>query len=72
MRKRIVILLAAIVLILALGIQVGLSKGKEEAALDTSKIMRKLNEVLANQAEMFKQFDEIKQELVVIKVRASR
>ena len=72
MNRKGVIILVATVLIFALGIQAGLSKEKEESALDTNRVIRKLDEVLANQAEILKQFEEIKQELGVIKVRATR
>ncbi len=66
--------LIATVLIFALGIQAGFSKDNEKgkAESDTSEIAQRLDEVLANQAEILKQFDEIKQELAIIKVRASR
>ena len=72
MNRKGVIILVATVLIFALGIQAGLSKEKEKTALDTDRVIRKLDEVLANQAEILKQFEEIKQELQVIKVRATR
>jgi len=72
MRRKIVFVLVALALISALGTQVVLSKEKQAPALDTSKIVRKLDEVLANQAEILKKFEEIKQELAIIKVRASR
>ena len=70
MYGRIVIVLVATVLIFALGIQMGL--GKEESALDKSEIMRKLDKILVNQAEILKEFAEVKQELAIIKIRASR
>lgn len=72
MKGKIVFVLVAALLILALGTELGLSKEKETAVSDSAKIMRKLNEVLANQAEILKQFDEVKQELAVIKIRATR
>ena len=72
MKGKIVFVLIAALLILALGTQVGVSKEEDAAGLDTAKIMRKLNEILANQAEILKQFGEVKQELAVIKIRATR
>jgi len=71
-KKKVMLILIAALLISALGTQVGLSKEKEAAAIDTAEIMHKLNEILANQAEALEQFAEIKQELAIIKVRASR
>jgi len=71
-KGKIVFVLVAVLLIFALGTELGLSKEKETAASDSAKIMRKLSEVLANQAEILKQFDEVKQELAVIKIRATR
>ena len=72
MHRKIIFVLVALALISALGTQVVFSKEKQAPALDTSKIVRKLDEVLANQAEILKKFEEIKQELAIIKVRASR
>lgn len=72
MHKKSFVALVAITLILVLGAQTGFSREKEEATADTDKIMHKLDEVLANQNEILAQFDQIKQELEVIKVRASR
>ena len=79
MKGKIAFLLVATVLIFALGIQMGESREKKEATLDTTKVMRKLDEVLANQAKIFRQFAEIKQEfaeirheLTIIKIRASK
>ena len=73
MEKKVIFVLIATVLIFALGTQTGFSKDneKEKAESDTTGIVQKLDEVLANQAEILKQFDEIKQELAIIKVRAS-
>ena len=67
MRAKVFLVLLAAILIFALGIQ--LSFCAEE---DTAKIISKLDEVLANQAEILKQFDGIKQELAIIKIRATR
>lgn len=72
MKGKVPIILVAAALILVLGLQIGFCQEKEEARLDAGTIIRKLNEVLANQAEILKQFEEIKQELAIIKVRASR
>ncbi len=72
MHRKIIFVLVALALISALGTQVVLSKEKQAPALDTSKIVRKLDEALSNQAEILKKFEEIKQELAIIKVRASR
>ena len=70
MYGKILTVLVATTLIFILGIQVGLSK--EESALDTSETMRKLDKILLNQTEILKQFEEVRQELVIIKIRASR
>ncbi|MBL7092053.1 MAG: hypothetical protein ISS24_01465 [Candidatus Omnitrophica bacterium] len=72
MKGKIVFVLIAAVLIFTLGTQLGLSKEKETAVSDSAGIMRRLDEVLANQAEILKQFGEVKQELAVIKIRATR
>lgn len=71
-KGKIVFVLVAALLILAVGIQVGVSKEEDVSGLDSARIMRKLSEILANQAEILKQFDEVKQELAVIKIRATR
>ncbi|MCQ9208644.1 MAG: hypothetical protein NG712_04620 [Omnitrophica bacterium] len=71
MKKKTVLILAATLLILALGMQTGFSQ-EQEIELDARKIMHKLDEVLANQAEILEQFEEIRQELAIIRVRASR
>lgn len=72
MRGKIIFVLVAIVLIFALGMPTGFSREKEKATLDSTAIIAKLDEVLANQVEILAEFDEIKQELRIIKVRASR
>jgi uncharacterized membrane protein len=72
MRGKIIFVLVAIVLIFALGMSTGFSQEKEKATLDSTAIIAKLDEVLANQVEILAEFDEIKQELRIIKVRASR
>jgi hypothetical protein len=64
--------LVIIILTIALGSRVGLGKDKEEPQLDPAQILQRLEEVLTNQQEMFKQFEEVKQELEIIRVRASR
>lgn len=69
MRAKAILVLVASILIFALGIQVGLTREKEEE--DIAKIMRKLDGILANQAEIFRQFDEIRQELSIIKIRVT-
>lgn len=70
MRAKAILVLVASILIFALGIQVGLTREKEEEE-DIAKIMRKLDGILANQAEIFRQFDEIRQELSIIKIRVT-
>ena len=72
MQRKVFSVLVAALLILALGIQLGLCKQEEKAVSDAAKIMRKLNEILTNHAEILKQFGEVKQELAVIKIRATR
>ena len=72
MHKKSFVALTAIALVFALGIEAGFSREKEKATLDSTAIIAKLDEVLANQVEIFVEFDEIKQELRIIKVRASR
>lgn len=72
MKKKVILVLVAIALIFALGMPTGFSREKEKATLDSTAIIAKLDEVLANQVEILAEFDEIKQELRIIKVRASR
>ncbi len=67
MKGKIALVLIVTALVFILGIQMGLS-----AEEDSARIISKLDKVLANQAEIFRQFDEIKQELNVIKIRATR
>ena len=66
-KEKVIFILIAIALIFIPGIKMGVN-----AAEDSARVISKLDKVLANQAEMFKQFDEIKQELKVIKIRATR
>jgi hypothetical protein len=72
MQKKILVVLAAGLLIFVLGMQMGLSKESPESDIESGKIIRKLDEVLFNQAEILKQFSEIKQDLQIIKIRSSR
>ncbi len=72
MRGKIIFVLVAIALVFALGMPTGFSREKEKVTLDSTAIIAKLDEVLANQVEILAEFDEIKQELRIIKVRASR
>lgn len=72
MKKKVILVLVAIALIFALGMPTGFSREKEKATLDSTAIIAKLDEVLANQVEILAEFDEIKQELRIIKIRASR
>lgn len=72
MQRKIFIVLAAGLLIFVLGMQMGLSKESLEIDIESGKIIRKLDEVLFNQAEILKQFSEIKQDLQIIKIRSSR
>ncbi len=71
-KRKVMAALVSIILILAVGSRVGLGKDKEEPQLDPAQILQRLEEVLTNQQEMFKQFEEVKQELEIIRVRASR
>lgn len=72
MKKKVILVLVAIALIFALGMPTGFSRDEEKVTLDSTAIIAKLDEVLANQVEILAEFDEIKQELRIIKVRASR
>lgn len=72
MQKKMLIALVATAIVFALGIQRGFSREQEEATVSAAEVMNKLDEVLANQAEMLRQFEAIKQELEIIKIRASR
>ena len=51
MRGKIIFALVAIALIFALGIETGFSREKEKATLDSTAIIAKLDEVLANQVK---------------------
>ncbi|MBN2096895.1 MAG: hypothetical protein JW714_00290 [Candidatus Omnitrophica bacterium] len=73
MPKKIFPALIIAVCLFALAVQVGFSQDTEQQnQIDTAQLMRKLDTILANQAEIIKQFEMIKQELEIIKVRASR
>ncbi len=72
MQRKVSIVLLAVVFISVMGTQAVLGKDKEDTAIDTVEIMDKFDAVLANQAELLKQIAEIKQELAIIKIRASR
>lgn len=72
MRKKVLIALVATAIVFALGIQSSFSREQEEATVSATKVISKLDEILANQAEILRQFEAIKQELEIIKIRASR
>jgi Tfp pilus assembly protein PilO len=72
MSGKIFVVLITAVLVFTLGAQLGLSKEQEQSSPDAEAIMRKLEQVLSNQEEILKQNEQIKQELAIIKVRASR
>ena len=73
MKAKTVLILITTALIFTLSVQEGaLSQEKDELSPDAAGIMRKLDEILDNQAKIFEQIDMIKQELEIIKVRASR
>ena len=72
MNKGTIIILLATALILALGIGLSLAREIEPQDVEQSKIARSLEEVLSNQAKILEELKAIKQELGVIKVRASR
>ena len=63
--------IAALGLVLALGL-VANAETKREPKLDTAAIEKKLNEVLSNQALILQRLDELKAELQIVKVRATR
>ena len=63
------ILLAALV---ALGLHNGTAAGENNDANRLPQIEAKLDQILLNQAEIFKSLEKIEQELSVIKVRATR
>lgn len=72
MWKKMFIALVAAAIVFALGVQSSFSREQEEATVSATKIINKLDEILANQAEILRQFEAIKQELEIIKIRASR
>ena len=73
MKTKAAISLAAAVLVLGLGLPLALGQEKhKDNQIDTGRIVRKLDQVLKNQETIFQQFSEIKQELNVIRIRASR
>jgi hypothetical protein len=71
-KRKTIAALVVIVLILAVGSRVGLGKDKEPDQVDPVEILQRLDQVLENQQEMFRQFAAIQQELDIIRVRASR
>ena len=72
MKKKATLILIAMLLIFVLGTQAGFSKEKAETDFDAARVIGKLDQVLTNQAEILEQFEQIKQELAVIKIRATR
>lgn len=66
--KPIFILIAAI-LVFTLWLQFGLCQEEERTS---DRIMQKLDKILLNQNEVFKQLEEIKKELMIVKMRSSR
>lgn len=64
--------LAALALVLALGISQGFGEESNVDSADIGKIIRKLDEVLGNQAAIVKQLADLKQEMDIVKIRCSR
>jgi len=62
-----------VVLVVCISLATGVfAQEKSESEIDIDQIVNKLNEVLDNQEKILEEFSEIKKELAIIKVRASR
>lgn len=73
MYRMLLIILAAATLVLAAGTQRALSQqNKQDTGEATPQLEAKVDRILAGQEEILSQLDQIKQELEVIKVRATR
>ncbi len=74
MKHKIAFILIMAVLMVGWAARLGLSQEqqKQDSAVDTSEIVQKLNQIMATQQQILQEFNEIKQELAIIKVRASR
>lgn len=69
MKLFLLILLAALI---TLGLNNGTAAGENKDAGRFPQIEAKLDQILLNQAEIFKRLEKIEQELAVVKVRATR
>ncbi len=65
------IFIASLVMCISLATGV-FAQEKTIPKIDTDEIMSKLNEVLDNQEKILEEFEEVKKELAIIRVRASR
>jgi len=65
------LLAAALGLALASG-HFAAAETKRESKLDSTAIEKKLNEILSNQTLILKRLDELKEEVQIVKIRATR
>ena len=72
MDKRLFLVVIGAILVFVLGLQLGYGQERRKTDLDAGEIGSKLDEILDNQDKMLEYFEEMKEELSVIKVRASR
>lgn len=72
MRRYIVVTAAIMALIIVLSGQAAFSQTKKVSSRESKEIISKLNEILDNQKTFAQELEEIKKELAVIRVRASR
>ncbi|MBN3037859.1 MAG: hypothetical protein JW869_00410 [Candidatus Omnitrophica bacterium] len=71
MIRNVLSLLLATLIIFALGLRMGICQDAG-ANGNVAKILHKLDQILANQEEIFRQFEVVQEELEIIKVRATR
>ena len=66
------VMLVVVALSLSLAGSIGFTAEKKEDAIEISEILEKLDQVLDNQAQILGQFEQIKKELTVVKIRCTR
>ncbi|MFH1046435.1 MAG: hypothetical protein V1727_05675 [Candidatus Omnitrophota bacterium] len=67
-----VLLLLLVALLLSLGIRQVIGQQEDGEGFSSQQVMSKLDAVMASQQEILKKLDEIKQDLAVIQVRATK
>ena len=70
MKRMIPFIVAAVMIISVVGLR--FSNAQQSGPDDVQRILQKLDKILANQSDMKEDLQEVKKELEIVKVRASR